>query len=552
MKDRTIAQRVTLGFAVASLVTLCLGAFGFSLLMTIRTQSARISVDCLPGVYSIGQIQAGAIENLGNVQNHLAAETPEAKAGIEARIGALAEANSAMMTAYEKTITLPEDRRLYEELKKKQAVWRNVREQVLRLSNEKQGAEARALFERDARPAFEAYRTAIKALVDFNKANADDADAKITTAIHGGISGIAVAFGLALLLNGGAGFVIIRGLNKTLRTVGDTLGGGAAHVASAAAQVSSSSQALAEGASEQAASLEETSSSLEEMAGMTNHNADNANKASELAKQARNAADTGAGDMQAMSTAMTEIKTSSDDIAKIIKTIDEIAFQTNILALNAAVEAARAGEAGMGFAVVAEEVRALAQRSAQAARETADKIEGAITKTAQGVEISERVSRSLAEIVDKIRQVDQLVAEVSTASKEQNQGVKQITTAVAQMDKVVQNNAANAEESASAAEELNAQSCALQEAVGELLRLVGITDANRASTALVTPKVASPAFKSRTAKTTPSRHGSNGHGSNGHAPSAPRQTEPALTFAKEDSGAGAGEETKDIREGFSG
>jgi methyl-accepting chemotaxis protein len=212
------------------------------------------------------------------------------------------------------------------------------------------------------------------------------------------------------------------------------------------------------------------------MSGMTNRNAENATKANELARQARQAADTGAGDMQAMSAAMNDIKVSSDDIAKIIKTIDEIAFQTNILALNAAVEAARAGEAGMGFAVVADEVRNLAQRSAQAARETADKIEGAITKTAQGVQISEKVAKSLGEIVDKARQVDQLVAEVCTASREQSQGVQQITSAVTQMDKVVQSNAASAEESASAAEELNAQSFALREAVGELLGLVGGRD----------------------------------------------------------------------------
>ena len=264
-----------------------------------------------------------------------------------------------------------------------------------------------------------------------------------------------------------------RAVSRRLLAVVSTLGESAAMVTTAAAQTSSSSQSLAGGANEQAASLEETSASLEEMSGMTNRNAENAIKANELARQARQAADTGATDMQAMSSAMTDIKTSSDDIAKIIKTIDEIAFQTNILALNAAVEAARAGEAGAGFAVVADEVRSLAQRSAQASRETADKIEGAITKTAQGVQISEKVARSLAEIVEKVRQVDQLVAEVTTASREQSQGVQQITTAVTQMDKVVQGNAASAEESASAAEELSAQSVALQAAVSELIQLVG-------------------------------------------------------------------------------
>jgi methyl-accepting chemotaxis protein len=243
--------------------------------------------------------------------------------------------------------------------------------------------------------------------------------------------------------------------------------------AAAAGQVSASSQSLAEGASEQAASLEETSSSLEEMSSMTKRNTETAENVSALSKQARSAADSGAADMQTMSAAMDAIKQSSDDIAKIIKTIDEIAFQTNILALNAAVEAARAGEAGMGFAVVADEVRNLAQRSAQSAKETATKIEGAITKTAQGVQISAKVSQALQEIVTKVRQVDELTAEVAAASREQTQGIAQVNLAVNQMDKVTQSTAGNAEENASASEELNAQADALREAVKDLLRLVG-------------------------------------------------------------------------------
>jgi methyl-accepting chemotaxis protein len=167
------------------------------------------------------------------------------------------------------------------------------------------------------------------------------------------------------------------------------------------------------------------------------------------------------------------LEAAGDDIAKIIKTIDEIAFQTNILALNAAVEAARAGEAGMGFAVVADEVRNLAQRSAQAARETADKIEGAIGKTAQGVEISTRVAAVLNDIVVKVRQVDELAAEVAGASREQTQGITQIATAVSQVDKVTQSNAATAEESAAAAQELHSQSDALESALARLQQLVG-------------------------------------------------------------------------------
>ena len=271
----------------------------------------------------------------------------------------------------------------------------------------------------------------------------------------------------------GFGWVLIRSLTRQLSRVAESLGGTSREVASAASQVSTTSQSLAEGSSEQAASIEETSSSLEELSSMTKRNAENSAKANELSKQTRTAADKGVADMQEMNTAMAAIKASSDDIAKIIKTIDEIAFQTNILALNAAVEAARAGEAGLGFAVVADEVRNLAQRSAQAAKETASKIEGAISKTAQGVALSSKVSQALNDIVTKARQVDELAAEVAGASREQTEGIVQINTAVGQMDKVTQSNAASAEESAAAAQELNAQAELMKQSVAELLRLVG-------------------------------------------------------------------------------
>jgi methyl-accepting chemotaxis protein len=241
---------------------------------------------------------------------------------------------------------------------------------------------------------------------------------------------------------------------------------------SASQQVSSASLSLAKDASEQAASLEETTSSLEQMLSTTKSNAANAQKANDLAKQARAAADNGAASMQEMNRAMGAIKTSSDDIAKIIRTIDEIAFQTNILALNAAVEAARAGEAGMGFAVVADEVRNLAQRSAQAAKETDNKIKGAVAKIGEGVQISGNVGQMLDDIVTKVRQVDELVAQVATASREQTQGFSQINDAMSQIDGVTQRNAAHAEESASAAEQMNSQAESTKDSVADLAELV--------------------------------------------------------------------------------
>lgn len=245
--------------------------------------------------------------------------------------------------------------------------------------------------------------------------------------------------------------------------------------------VTASSQSVAEGASSQAASLEQTSASLEEVSSMTKRNAENSTRAASLAGEARSAADTGVGDMQAMTTAMAAIKASSGNIGKIIKTIDEIAFQTNILALNAAVEAARAGEAGMGFAVVAEEVRSLAQRSAQAARETAEKIEDSIQKSDHGATISAKVAQSLDQIVTRARDVDTLVREIAKASHEQDQSLAQLNSAVSQMDRVTQTNAASAEETAATVAEMNGQVDVLHSAVDELRSRLGLERHSAAS-----------------------------------------------------------------------
>jgi methyl-accepting chemotaxis protein len=313
------------------------------------------------------------------------------------------------------------------------------------------------------------------ALGKLKKGRTDDSAHEIRSAISMGaffkrVSILAVLAGLAVGIF--LALVITRSITQPIKAIAATLSAGAEQTASAASQVAAASQSLAEGASEQAASLEETSSSLEEMSSMTQRNTESAQQVKVLGSQARSAGDAAVIDMQAMGAAMDAIKTSSDDIAKIIKTIDEIAFQTNILALNAAVEAARAGEAGAGFAVVADEVRSLAQRCAQAAKETAAKIEDSVQKSAHGVQISSKVARSLEGIVGQARQVDELAGKVAIASQEQSQGIEQVNMAVTQMDKVTQSNAANAEESASAAEELNAQADALKDAVAELLQMV--------------------------------------------------------------------------------
>ncbi len=271
------------------------------------------------------------------------------------------------------------------------------------------------------------------------------------------------------------GFAVFnrRTIVRPLNTAVDELDAVSEQTTAAAAEVAASGQELADGASRQAAALEQTSATLEEISSMTKRNSEHAQNAKELSAQTRNAAEQGTARMAGMQQAMNEIKSSSDNIAKIVKSIDEIAFQTNILALNAAVEAARAGEAGAGFAVVAEEVRALAQRSAHAARETAQKIEDSIQKSEQGVQLSAAVAESFADIAAKAHKMDDLVAEIATASHEQSQGVGQVSSAISDMDRVTQSNAATAEESASAAEELNQQARSIHDLIQDFHRLVG-------------------------------------------------------------------------------
>ena len=473
VKNWTIKKRIALGFASILLLTALVGAAGLVAISRIQAHFGAVVDDALPGVTLAGKIKSLVAQRQLDLLCILSAKTPAESKHYEDDAAACAGIILKSLQDFQVTVFRADDRQAYQKVADARGGYNNLYEEVLGDNRAGRTSEALAKINHALQPAFIAYLTALDELFEANAKYGQLASqhvqnsARLANWTVTGLTLLAVLAGTALA------WATTSGLNRLLHGVAAEIDRASEEISLASGQISSSGQSLAQGASEQAASLEETSASLEEIASMTRRNAEHADHAKKLAAQTRSAADTGFNDMREMSQAMDALKSSSNNIGKIIKTIDEIAFQTNILALNAAVEAARAGEAGMGFAVVADEVRNLAQRSAQAARETADKIQDSITRSQNGVEISAKVAASLKEIVDKARTVDELLGQIAAASAEQSQGIIQVNTAVNKLDQVTQTNAGSAEENAGAAENLNTQAAALKSDVGALARLVG-------------------------------------------------------------------------------
>ncbi|MFT3828859.1 MAG: methyl-accepting chemotaxis protein [Opitutaceae bacterium] len=479
----TIGRRIVAGFTAVLLIAAAVGVFALNRVQTIDRTTREVTERAMPAIVLFATIESLVKENYINTTQHLAAEDASRMAAIEKEMTAKSETLTGLYKEVEALLIEEDAQRNYELIKPERAAYRDARSKVLSLSREGKKAEAQAQLDAQLYPVFQRYTAALQQSIRLNREDGTDAAAESAASISATRLGVPLGTGIAIVVGAVVAFFITASISRVLRRVSGEVREGAGQVGSAAQQVNSASQSLAQGTSEQAASLEETSASLEEITSMTARNAESAGHAKEIANLTRTTAETGSSDMQAMTSAMDAIKVSSDSIAKIIKTIDEIAFQTNILALNAAVEAARAGEAGAGFAVVAEEVRALAQRCAQAARETTTSIEDSIQKAGHGVAISGKVATSLQQIVEHARKVDELIAEIATASKEQTQGLNQIVTAVSQMDKVTQSLAAGSEETAASAEEMHSQALALENAVNQLDVLVG----NQTRTAGVAP-----------------------------------------------------------------
>jgi len=371
-------------------------------------------------------------------------------------------------------LTDRDDRAVAETLRQRLNEWKAIHAQIVELSDARRIADALQLITTKANPLFNAAESSAKSFADLMSS----ASAEATRSLDSSRSRTLTAIVLMLALTIGVFVVwLVRAINTSLRSMSRELAEGGQLVVEASSQMAAAAQSMSQGASEQAASLEETSASMEEIAAMTRTNADNSQQAATLMGEAARVLEQSNRSLADMVTAMTSIKDSSNRVSKIIKTIDEIAFQTNILALNAAVEAARAGDAGMGFAVVADEVRSLAQRSAQAARDTTALIEGAIASSGEGSKKVEQAAESFAAITERVTEVKRLVDSVSVASGQQAHGIEQVLHTIRQMERVTQTTAATAEESAAASEQLNSQAGVTMELVDRLEALVDGTGA---------------------------------------------------------------------------
>ncbi len=561
MKNWTIKKQIILGLSVLILINIVVGIFMSSGISKLKSFVENLSTNQLRGIYVVGQIQSEENETYDLMLHHLQADTKDEMAEYSQRLAESNEKIDRLIATYQQNgANDDQGKPMFDRVLADRAAFEAAWQPVQELSLAQKNKDAFALFKEKTEPAFEKLKTALRDEIDYNKQVCDTTAAESIALTENASTVLNMSIVMMLMSGVAIAYVIVRSLNRVLTNVADTLGEGANQIVAASAQLAAASQSLAKGANEQAASLQETSAALEQIGSMTKRNSESAQAAQALSGETHNAAETGAKrteEMQAamktimqasteMAVAIHGITNSSNSISKVISTIDEIAFQTNILALNAAVEAARAGEAGAGFAVVAEEVRSLARRSAEAAKETANMIEAAVKQSQVGVEVNGRVTARIAEVVQKanglreslthivakVREVDQVVGQITEASREQNSGLEQINGAINLMNQVTQANAAGAEQTASASEELTAQSIELRAGVDVLVKLVNgrsfeedaqgeeVPVTRDARKKFATPPIKAMELRSRKNLTSSvNGHNGNGHSTHGHGKS---------------------------------
>jgi len=469
----TVGRKLTLLGVFLIGLTAVLGVATLHGLRSYDKVVHALADDSLAGVSACSKAEASLLEMRGDMWRHIAATDSADVTRQEAAIDRLKSALAEDMKAIGSAIYADEERELNRKIEPALEAYYSAWTEVARLSRAQKNNEAYKLYVEQAAPRFEAAKAAIAAETEYNR-RLGGTNTALAASTGARLQWTTIILLLAGIFAGGGTLLwIVRGLNQVLRQAVTELSEGATEVTSASKQVAATSQTLAQGSSEQAASLEQTSSSSEEISSMTAQNASNTARAATCVKEMGTRIEEGNRTLESMMESMREINAASENISKIIKAIDEIAFQTNILALNAAVEAARAGEAGMGFAVVADEVRNLAQRSAQAAKDTARLIDESIAKSNHGSSNLQQVAAAIHGLTSSAGEVKTLVDEINLGSQEQARGIEQIAKAVVQMQGVTQSSAASAEEGAAASEQLAAQAQALESVASRLGVLVG-------------------------------------------------------------------------------
>ncbi len=475
MKSLSIGRKFFLTCGMAMVVTLSVSVVSLYSLSSLGASMQRLIDSDGRKQFLVGEIDVALTEFLAEERGIIRRAAMQDKASVEKYSNDFHESSLRIgkrMDEMAPLIRTPEERELFSRLRAASAqIVQNHAEFMSLLTAHGISAEDIPIADRfltgTATPLLRQIKPTAEKLVALQSASMAASGKAATASVTWSRTLTIFLIVLSIALAAGVAF-IVRQINATLRRAVNELTQGTRQTASAASQVSASSQSQAQGASQQAASIEQTSASCEEVSSMACRNTENSRGAAELMTRAHQELIEANQSLEHMELAMQEIGGSSQKISRIIRTIDEIAFQTNILALNAAVEAARAGEAGMGFAVVADEVRSLSQRCAQAARDTAPLIEESVVKSSQGKLRVDQVAAAIRSVAEDSAKVKTLVHEVQLGSQEQSQGIEQISQAIAQMSQVTQEDAAATEQCAAAAEQLTAQAEATREIVDRL------------------------------------------------------------------------------------
>jgi len=472
IKNLKIAQKLYVLIGLGVLFVAIIAIVGFCFVKKGATGMKNLYNNQLVSVSEVSKIMINLNGANMDLFGMLLSNNNQAKQAYYDDIKKIGVENSDLMEKYKTLPLTKEEQDLLSKVNQNRADYIAVRGKVISMALANKPEAGLAIYRNSAKSVFLDYQKNLSELVNVSKNIAGEINAQntkdATTATLTLVIVFLTALGALIVL----GMMISNMITKPITFAIDKLNEGTDEVSSASSQVAAASQQLAEGTSEQAAAIQETSSTLEETSSMVHQNRENTQQAAVLAKQVLQFAVKSSSDMDNTMKAMEDLKNSSNEIGKIIRVIDDIAFQTNILSLNAAVEAARAGDAGKGFAVVAEEVRNLAQRSAQAAKDTAVIIESNISLSSGSVEGAKHIQEAFVEIDSQAKKVSELLDEISVATNEQAQGVEQINKAVSQMESVLSSNAQTAEEAAAASRTLEDQAVNVKSIVDSLIVLV--------------------------------------------------------------------------------